>query len=185
MGATTLADIPAVFRAGDTFLVQIDLGDYPASRGWGVNYTFRRLNCPDLSFSSTANGDAHLITVDYGTTQAWAQGVYAGEGRVSDGTQRFCFWEGSMEILPDLSLQDPNFDGRSHARKMLEAIEAVLENRATKAILATTIAGQSITRYSPEQLLAMRSQYLSEVRAEEFEEGRGDSGNAVVRFTQP
>jgi len=186
MAATTLTELPTAIRAGDTLLLSISLSDYPASDSWTLTYTFRKPNGSDISFASTADGDDHAITVAYGTTQTWEPGTYSGEARVDDGSQRFTVWSGFIEVLPDLSIQDPNYDARSHARKMLDAIEAVLENRATKAILSTTIAGQSISRYSPEQLLSLRSFYRSEVDAEEAQAaadaGKSTGRNILVRF---
>jgi hypothetical protein len=182
MAATTLSAVPASIRAGDTLLLQVEFSDYPADESWVLTYTFRRPNGSDITFAGTSNGEAHLVNVDNWTTQAWEAGSYDGIGRVTDGTTQHTVWTGKLQILPDLASQDANFDARSHARIMLEAIEAVLENRATKAILSTTIAGQSITRYSPEQLLNLRAIYRDEVRREEYLAGQGDSGSAVVRF---
>jgi hypothetical protein len=183
MAAPTLSQIPDTIRAGDSLLLEVVLSGYPASEGWILTYTFRRPNGSDITFTSTASGDYHAVDVNYADTQAWEVGRYDGIGRVTDGVTQHTVWVGTMEVLPDLTIQDQNFDGRSHARIMLDAIEAVLENRATKAVLSTSIAGQSITRYTPEQLLNLRAVYREEVRREEYQLG-AESGNAVVRFVQ-
>lgn len=188
MAATTLSEMPRKHRAGDTFLLELGAGDYPADESWTLEATFRKPNGADVFFTSTANGSSHLFSINYLTTQDWVKGDYTGEIRAVNGSQRFTVWTGYLEILPDLNLEDPNYDARTHARKMLDLVESVLENRASKAILSTTIAGQSISRYSPEQLLNLRDFYRAEVAAEEkqalLDAGQNASNQVKIRFNQ-
>lgn len=58
-------------------------------------------------------------------------------------------------------------DGRTHAEKMLAAIEALLEGRAGSAVAQYTIGGRSLTRLSPAELTDWRGHYRREVRAEQ------------------
>lgn len=189
MAATTLTELPAQFRAGDTLLLKLTLGDYPASDSWAVTYTFRGPNLSDVSFTSSASSDDHLFNVADTTTQVWESGLYQGVARVTNGSQSFSVWSGQLEVLPYLAIQDQNYDARSHARKCLDAIEAVIEGRATSGVLSTTIAGQSVTRMSPQDLAFWRDYYKAEV-AQEEEQAAIDAGdstgrNVLIRFGQP
>lgn len=189
MAATTLTAIPATFRAGDTLLLSINLSDYPASDSWELTYTFRRPDGADITFASEADGDLHSFEVAYGDTAQWTPGIYNGQARVDNGTQGFTVWTGAMEILPDLAAQPENFDGRSHARICLEAIEAVIEGRITTSVINTTIAGQSVTRLTPAELMQWRNYYLEEVRREDeqlaVDQGKNTGRNVMIRFLNP
>ncbi|SFO63572.1 hypothetical protein SAMN05216567_101887 [Variovorax sp. OK605] len=74
-------------------------------------------------------------------------------------------------------------DVRSHARRTLDAIEAVLEGRATSATAEYEINGRRLKYIPLNELHAMRSKYQREVAAEEGKSGpRGVSGRIAVRF---
>jgi hypothetical protein len=184
-GLTTLTAVPAIIYAGDTLLLNISQADYPAP-DWTVTYSFRCKDGSTIELAATDNGAEHLFSIPATTTAAWAPGEYKGVGRANDGTNYVTFWKGTMEVLADLSTQPDNHDTRSHAQKCLDAIEAVLEGKATRDILNTVIAGQSIGRLSPMQLMEWRSVYQSEVAAEQAKEraanGLATGKNIHIRF---
>lgn len=66
---------------------------------------------------------------------------------------------GTVIVLPD----PVTADTRSHAEKVLEAIEALIEGRATKDVSSYSIAGRSLTRLTPDELVKWRSFYKNEV----------------------
>jgi hypothetical protein len=77
-------------------------------------------------------------------------------------------------VLPDPASQGAGQDPRSHARKTLDAIEAVVEGRATKDQQAYTIGGRSLQRMPIKDLMYFRGVYRAEVYAEESRlTGRG------------
>ena len=51
------------------------LSDYPASE-WPLTYYLRKDGATAKSFSATADGDTHLVTVAATTTSGYAAGVY-------------------------------------------------------------------------------------------------------------
>jgi len=75
---------------------------------------------------------------------------------------------------------------KSHARKVLDAIEATIEGTASVAQSEMTINGRSIKYQSPEQLLILRSTYKREVANEEASDrinsGLGNKNKILVRF---
>lgn len=75
---------------------------------------------------------------------------------------------------------------KSHARKVLDAIEATIEGNASVAQSEMTINGRSIKYQSPEQLLILRSTYKREVANEEASDrinsGLGNKNKILVRF---
>jgi hypothetical protein len=87
-------------------------------------------------------------------------------------------------------LPDPSSgaaDWRSHARKMLDAIEATLEDSATKTqldLVSYSIGGEvSLTR-DRELLLKLRAQYTLEL-ADEDGVDRISNRHIYVRFGKP
>ena len=58
-------------------------------------------------------------------------------------------------------------DTRTHARRTLDAIEAVIENRATTDQQNYAIGGRSLTRMSIDELFKFRDRYKIEVALEE------------------
>ena len=73
-------------------------------------------------------------------------------------------------------------DTRSHAQKMLDAIEAWLESKAPTAA-SVEIAGRKISNYPLADLLALRSKYKFEV-SQETGIATGKRGSKLlVRFS--
>lgn len=78
-------------------------------------------------------------------------------------------------------------DTRSHAVKVLDAIEAAIEGRAGDTVQSYTIGGRQINKMSADELIKWRSYYRAEVQAER-DEARLSNGlpaqNTIqVRFT--
>jgi len=61
-------------------------------------------------------------------------------------------------------------DTRSHIQKVLDAIEAVLENRATQEYQSMSINGYSITQMSPQELLKLKDYYEGKLKTEQNKE---------------
>ena len=96
-------------------------------------------------------------------------------------------WQrGTLEVLPRYD-QAANLDDRSHARKVLEAIEAVIEGRATKDQEEYTIGSRTLKRTPVKELLELRDKYRGEVHAEELAENARNGkqgGKLVVRLSR-
>ena len=72
---------------------------------------------------------------------------------------------GTIDILPNLATAT-TFDFRSHARTMLDAIEAAFEGKASSTQLSYSINGRTVEHLTPEQLITWRSFYKMEVTKE-------------------
>jgi hypothetical protein len=171
MSTTIPTTEPASARAGDTWRWQRTLSDYPAST-WTLSYTLFNA-AGKVSIAATADGDDHLVSVAPATSAAYTAGRYDWVSHVSDGTDRHQVGAGSINVLPDLSAVS-SYDGRSHARKMLDAIDALLEGRATTdqldLIAAANVgsnSGDQSMQMRPELLLKMRDRYVAILNQEE------------------
>lgn len=78
---------------------------------------------------------------------------------------------------------------KSHAKKVLEKVEAVIENRASKDDLSYTIKGRSLSRIPIQDLLLLRKEYLKEYEKEkrdkDIKEGKGAGMTVRFRHERP
>lgn len=181
---------PREIAASDSLSWERSLTDYPASEGWTLHYALFNATAA-YTIDSTADGDTHIVSVDSATTAAWTAGRYDWTAYVThtDGRRKSLF-TGVIKITPDLSQP---YDGRSHARKMLDAIEAVLEGRATAQEIDLIKAQRGIQgddraiERDTAALIPLRDKYKAEVAAEEraaaLVRGEKQPRNIKIRFT--
>lgn len=170
---------PAAVQAGDTVKWQRTLSDYPASAGWVLSY--RLINAAGkIDIGTTAAGDDHLVSVTAVTSAAWTAGDYDWVAQVANSGERYTVGSGRITIRPDLAAQAAGYDTRSTAKKLLDAVEAVLANRATRADLEYEIAGRRMKSMAHADLLAARDKLKREV-AQEAAAARLAAGLSVGR----
>lgn len=163
---------------GDTLSFTTTLADYPASAGWSLTYRLvPRTSGSAIEIAASASGDDHVVSVSATTTALWTAGEYSWAAYVTKDAERHTIegwtstdgrYGGGSTILlrPDPAIAT-SYDSRSSARKTLEAIEAVIENRATRDQQEYSIAGRSLKRTPITDLLTLRSTYKNEVAREE------------------
>lgn len=174
---------PAQIVAGDRVQWQKTLADYLAGT-WTLKYYFRNA-AGKIDITAGSSGTDHLVDVSAATSKTWGAGDYDGQGIVSSGTDRFTVWTGRIEVLPNFELAG-SYDGRSHARKTLEAIEAVIEGRASLDQQEYTIGNRSLKRTPMADLIGLCDKYRGLVHAEEqgaaAAHGQGSGGRIVTRL---
>ena len=175
---------PTSIIAGTTVKWTKALGDYPAST-WTLTYQFK--GAGSFSVTATADGNGHSVSIAYGTTNDYPVGNYWWQSYVSDGTNRYLVESGKCEVVKDLADATEGHDGRSHARIVLEAIEAVIEGKATRDQSEISIGDRTLKRLSPKQLIDWRATYRAEVNAEDAEMrrklGKNTQNSIYARFT--
>lgn len=175
---------PQSFTAGDTVQWTKSLKDYPASAGWVVTYTAIN-GSAKFTATSTADGDLHAITLAAAATAAYVAGSYYFEGYVSKAGQRFTISTGWWTVAPNITAST-TLDARSHARKTLAAIQAVIEGRASIDQQEYTIGNRSLKRTPIADLLVLMSKYETLVKSEDnalaLAQGRPTKNRILVRF---
>jgi hypothetical protein len=157
----------AILIAGDTLDFMTTVPDYPATAGWTLTYRLApRTAGTAISFPATALGSDYRVQVAAVTTAGWAAGEYSWAAYVSKAGNRFTVDAGTITIQPDPGVVATS-DTRSHARRVLAAIEAVIEGRATRDQEEYTIGNRSLKRTPIRDLLTLRDRYKSEVNAED------------------
>lgn len=157
--------LPNTISAGLTFRKLVTLTAYPADHGWGLHVYLRGKSTIDLA--STVSGNQHVISVPASETANWTPGDYGFVIRaVHDITGDVHEVEsGTLTILPDMATTDVT-EFRSHAQRTLDAIEAVIENRATIDQERYRINNRELYRTPMADLLKLRSTYRMEVQRE-------------------
>ena len=175
---------PSQLTAGDTWSWVKSLSDYPADQGWSLKYSF--LNATNkFSITATVSGSDHQIQVPATTTAGYTSGLYGWQAYASKGSERYQVGQGNLTVMANLDALTA-YDGRSHARKVFEAICAVLENRATKDQEEYNIANRSLKRTPLGELLKLKNHYQALVRnednAERMAKGLPARNKILVRF---
>lgn len=174
-----MAIIPKEIAAGVTLELGVSFAEHPAP-DWSLELTLRGPAAIDIT--SSADGDAHVISADAAATASWTAGRYSYQLRATDGTDVVTIERGELVIAPDLAAASAGYDGRTHARKVLDAIEAVIEGRASLDQQSYQINNRSLSRTPISDLLKLRNQYRAEVRAE-AQRGAGYGRKVKVRFS--
>lgn len=167
--------LPPCITAGVTFERSICLEKYRASEGWTLSVALRGPST--INLTGTADGDQHDLNAPASTTSGWKPGRYSYTMRVTKAGDVFEVESGSVVIEPDISAVTDGTDTRSHARRTLEAIEAVIEGRASLDQERYRINNRELYRTPIEQLLKFRDVYRAEVQREEA----AASGASVFR----
>lgn len=136
--------------------------------------------------TATETSNDYIIEVPSATTAGYNSlqyKWYAFITRTSD-SQRIAVDDGYTYLVENYATT--NADLRSHTKKVLDAIEATIEGRASQDQMSYSIAGRSLSRMSVDDLLKFRDRYRAEYN-EELKKARiknkQDTGNTIkVRF---
>lgn len=135
---------------------------YPAP-DWTLKAILRGPSAIDLT--ADPNGRAHRFSASAAATAEWEPGRYALSLRAERDGEVLEVDTGTIEIRPDIEAAAAGeVDARSHVQRVLDAIEAVIEKRATIDQERYTINNRELWRTPIEDLLKLRNFYKSELR---------------------
>jgi len=164
-----------------------DLGTDYAPASYSLKYSARLENsgATEIEITASESGSDYIVEVGQSTSAAYTAGIYHWQAyiiRTSD-SERITVDSGTWEVVVnrDVATSDP----RGHVKKVLDAIESVIEGRASKDQENYSIQGRSLSRTSIPDLLILRDRYkamyVQEVRAERIKNNLGHSGIIKVR----
>ena len=178
---------PEKLTAGVTWKWKKTISDYPASE-WTLTYYLRKSGATATSFSASADGDTHLVTVTAATTAGYAAGVYDIIGVVVKAAEKYVVYDGIIEVLTNPATAGA-YDPRTHARQVLDLIEAAMLGRIPNGMESYTIGGRSVNKIPLNQLRELYEKYKQDVvmeeQAERLANGRRSGKNVGVRFGRP
>lgn len=170
--------IPAQITAGDTAVWSRSGGNYRASDGWTLSYAFVGI-ASVYSAHADADGDDYLVTIAATATLGWQPGAYTVQEYVTKGDERHTLSTARLQVLPNLAAATAGMDTRSHAQKVLDAINAWLETKAP-VYGAMEINGRKISYYPVADLLKLRDRFRREVLTEQRLASGRLGGNRVL-----
>ncbi len=182
------SQVPTELQLGDYWAwKREDLSDdYPVSTH-SLSYEFNLVDgstASNFTLTATESGDTYLIETS--STTSYTAGNYNWISYItrSSDSARIKLEEGFVEI--QLNYATTTASVRSHAKIVLDAIEAVIENRANIDQSSMSIAGRSLSRMSIDDLLTFRdrykAEYLKEVKQARIKNKRGSGNTIKVNF---
>lgn len=180
MSQTIPSTEPQEITAGDTIKWTKSLSDYPASDSWVLSYALVQ-DGTQIQITSSASGDDHAVVVAASTSANYTAGTYSWQSYVTKGLERYSVDAGIIEILPNFDDQSSGYDDRSHAKKTLDALESVIEGKASKDQMAYTIGGRSLSKMTPQDLIFWRDHYRAEC-AKEYKKANKKTNQVKVKF---
>ena len=187
-------NIPPTLRAGDTITWDEIVSDYPATDGWTLVFVLIKYGQSLIKIEATADGNDYAVSVLPAASRLWFPGNYSWMAYVKkeaggEITEKYTLQSGQVTILPDITQATSATDTRSHAKKILDAIESLLEGKAGSDVSSYSIGGRSITKMSPDELIKWRSfyktEYERELEAEGIARGEDSPRRIGVRFNRP
>jgi hypothetical protein len=179
---------PDTLIAGDRWAwKRSDLTDYPVA-SYALKYSARLEGdgTDEIEISASESGTDYIVEVAAATTANYTAGVYHWQAYItrSSDSERVTIDSGTFEVKPnrDAATDDP----RSHVKKVLDAIDAVIEGRASKDQESYSIEGRSLSRTPLADLVEFREKYAALYAQEQKEEaianGEGHNGKILVRL---
>ena len=178
---------PTKLFAGANWAWETTVPGYSAADGYSIEYILANASST-ISFvdDATATGETFSISLDPATTAAYAPGDYTWYLFAVGNGERVHVSSGAVEVLPDISDGSTPLDGRSHVKKTLDALEAMIEGKASKDQQSYSVAGRSLSRMSPDELLKWRAryraEYAQEVAAGKIAAGKGNPNIIKTTF---
>lgn len=180
--AVVLTAVPPKLTAGESVSWTWFDSRFPAST-WTLTYSLVSASVQIL-ITATADGDKHLVEIGKATSDAYTVGSYEWQAHVDNGTERYQVAVGVMEIVADFADQTGGIDNRSHVKKVLDALEAVIEGRASKSQLMQMVGGVQVQYMTLTEQTQLRKQYAAEYRREQVRAGQvSPSPTIKPRFT--
>ena len=140
---------PTEITAGDTVKWAKTLADYSAE-SYALNYVLQLLTGgTPITVTASADGSDHSITISAATSAEYSAGNYGWYSYVTDlatGLERYSLDSGLLTIKPDPTAFTSSTDLRSHARKMLDLLDTVLQGKATSDQMKVQVDGRSLER---------------------------------------
>lgn len=169
-----LTRVPTCIVQGTSVSWRWSSSDFDPGAGWALDYAIE--GPTNLDVLATAEGDGFRVDLAPDATSPLVAGFYRWQAFASNAgppEERVLVAAGALEVVADYAASAGTVQLKTHARRMLEALEAVLEGRATDGQLRMSINGRSIDRIPLPELMAARDRYRREVAAETAAEEQG------------
>lgn len=182
--------IPTELKLGDFWAWKnTDLGSDYSNSTHTLTYEFNLVDGStpsNITVTAAADGDDYKVEIASTTTAGYTKGQYNYVVNITknSNSNRIKVGEGFIEFQDNYATTTASV--RSHAKKILDAVEAVLENRASMDQSSMSIAGRSLSRMSISDLLEFRNyyktEYQNELKMHRIKNGRASGNQIRVSF---
>lgn len=149
---------------GTTISFEFNSANYPASEGYTASVVYRG-STSYYSFNTTNNGSNYKLEVSPSQNNI-PPGKYLILYEFSKSGNIYVEEADWVQVLPSPKSVT---DNRTHEEKVLDAINAVLESRATKEHLSYSIGGRSLALMTFDELIKAKSYYEALVKMQRGE----------------
>jgi len=165
------SNVPETLTVGDRWAwKREDIATDYAPADYTLTYSFRLLSstATEIALASSVISEtstAYVIEVPSSTTAGYTKGDYSYQEYITNGSsQRVVVSSGYLSITPNLDADGA--DPRSHARIVMDALQAMLENRASIDQSSMSVAGRSLSRMTPQEIRDWYEYYRHKVNLE-------------------
>lgn len=173
--ATRVKQFPLSIIAGDTLNLELVTSTHQTDDGYTLIVQLYGASGNPTAYTYTQNGSPTYFTTNSATkvqfklppaiTLTFGVGGFTYSIIATDGTDDYTIETGTFDVVAraaDLTASDT----RSHSVKMLDALNATLENKATKDQSSYSIAGRSLSHIPVLEILQLRDYYAEKVLIE-------------------
>lgn len=154
------------FSAGDSLSWNILFDNYKSINGYNLSMVFVNTNTKfQFVLNNNSNGsfDLSLVSADTSVLEAGKYLVFIVLSRVADNFTKQ-IEHGYLTINASM-LNVASFDNRTHAEKVLESINNLLEKKTLDDVKDYEIQGRKLSKYDFFELIKIRDYYKNEVEA--------------------
>ncbi|WP_341790617.1 hypothetical protein [Rickettsia endosymbiont of Polydrusus tereticollis] len=178
---------PTSFTVGETVQWQKEIVNYSPKDGWQLVYCFRNF-AYRFEVKAQAENNYYVIRLSSEETSKYKPAIYWWQSRIIKEEMQYVLENGEFVIKPNLALLD-SYDGRSHVKQVLDALEATILGKASRDQLSYSISSRSLSRLSPTELLKWRDVYKAEyarnLQEEQLSKGLSGHNLIKIRFGNP
>jgi hypothetical protein len=183
--------VPKDIVIGETVEWRKELDDFPADQGWTLTYYFRGEGT-GFDVAGVADGSAFNLTAASSATAVASPGAYYFQAWAVKGSEKHLVEENSVELTASFQsiTTATTFDGRSIAKQILDAIDNLMQGKATvdsqRYLIASGVPGftsqREAERIDPSKLLELRKYYAALVAAENRGRNRQPFRTIKIQF---
>lgn len=174
--------IPKSFVAATTISFTISDDNYNPANGFSLTFYLAGQSRKN-KVATTENPTTFRLTLASSDTDV-VPGIYWYQAKATKGDEAYVVTTGQIEILPDFSGSQDQYDGRSKYQKIVDAIDTAI----ARGELSYTIGNRQVTFKSNEELLKARTHYVQLIEQQKHRSHLTKGGsffqNIKTKFTR-
>lgn len=170
--------------AGDTLNHSVHVGSYAPEEGWALKFRLvpRFPTGTAIELTALSQPGQWVLQAQAAITAVWVPGEYNWAAWVERLPEKYTVETGILTVLPDPRTANVGTDTRSATEVAFDAVNAMLQGRATDGVQSYEINGRKLSRYSMADLLKLRDRLRVDLARERRAAGLQDSTGTARRI---